>query len=192
MSSEAPPWLRPAVEYGPLAGFFVTYFAAGLMAATAVVIVLSTIAAAAAWAFTRTIPAMPLITAAVVAVFGGLTLWLQDETFIKMKPTIVQALIGLILIAGLAVRRPLLKPLLGTMLPPMADSAWHTLTLRYALFFLAMAALNEVVWRTQSTDVWVTFKVFGILVLTLLFGLAQVPFLNRHRLEVEAPPATHD
>jgi intracellular septation protein len=184
----APPWLRPAVDYGPLAGFFLTYVVAGLMAATAVVIVLSIVAALAAWIFTRTIPAMPLITAAIVAVFGGLTLWLQDETFIKMKPTIVQALIAVILIAGLVVRRPLLKPLLGTMLPPMADHAWRTLTLRYALFFLAMAALNEVVWRTQSTDVWVSFKVFGILALTMLFAIAQLPFLNRHRLEPEASP----
>ncbi|MDX1542287.1 MAG: septation protein IspZ, partial [Geminicoccaceae bacterium] len=147
MIKAAPPWLRPAVEYGPLAGFFLTYVVAGLMPATAVVIVLSVIAAAAAWMFTREIPAMPLVTAGVVAVFGGLTLWLQDETFIKMKPTIVQAIIAAILLGGLLVGRPLLKPLLGAMLPPMAEQAWRTLTLRYALFFLAMAALNEVVWR---------------------------------------------
>jgi intracellular septation protein len=184
MSDRASPsWLRPAVDYGPLAAFFAAYLLAGLMAATAVVIVASVIAAAAAWLMTRSIPAMPLITAGVVAVFGGLTLWLQDETFIKMKPTIVQSLIALILLGGLAVGRHVLKALLGAVLPPMPDAAWRELTLRYGIFFLAMAVLNEIVWRTQSTDVWVTFKVFGILILTVAFALAQVPFLNRHRNE---------
>ena len=182
----APPWLRPAVDYGPLAGFFIAYVLSGLMAATAVVIVLSVTAAALAWVFERKIPAMPLITAGVVAVFGGLTLWLQDETFIKMKPTIVQALIAAILLGGLLSGRAFLKPLLGAMLPPMPEAAWRQLTLRYGLFFLAMAGLNEIVWRTQSTDVWVTFKVFGILALTLAFALAQVPFLQRHRDDAEA------
>ncbi|HEX6143432.1 MAG TPA: septation protein A [Geminicoccaceae bacterium] len=186
MSRAGPPWLRPTVEYGPLLGFFVTYVLFGLMPATAVVIVLSIAAAAVAWLMTGRVPAMPLITAGVVAVFGGLTLWLQDETFIKMKPTIVQGLIAMILIGGLLTGRPLLKPLLGAMLPPMHDGAWRQLTLRYALFFLAMAALNEVVWRTQSTDVWVTFKVFGILALTLIFALAQVPLMQRHRLEQDS------
>lgn len=190
---ETPPgWLRPAVDYGPLAGFFLAYILAGLIAATAVVIVLSIAAALAAWIFTRKVPPMPLITAGIVAVFGGLTLWLQDETFIKMKPTIVQALIAAILLGGLAIGRPLLKPLLGTMLPPMADQAWRTLTLRYAIFFLAMAGLNEVVWRTQSTDFWVTFKVFGIMAITMVFAIAQLPFLNRHRLEPEGSQAGGD
>jgi intracellular septation protein len=113
-------------------------------------------------------------------VFGGLTLWLQDETFIKMKPTIVQALFAAILLGGLVFRRPLLKPLLGSMMPSMSDRAWGQLTLRYALFFIAMALLNEVVWRTQSTDLWVSFKVFGLPVLTILFITSQLPFLNRH------------
>ncbi len=121
--------------------------------------------------------------AGVVAVFGGLTLWLADETFIKMKPTIVQGLIALVLFGGLAFGRPLLRPLLGPMLPPMEDEAWRGLTLRYASFFLAMAGLNEIVWRTQSTDFWVTFKVFGIILLTLAFALSQIPYLARHRLD---------
>jgi intracellular septation protein len=182
---EGRPWLRPAVDYGPLIAFFVTYVMFGLMAATAVVIAASLLAAGVAWSASRRVPAMPLITAGVVAIFGGLTLWLQDETFIKMKPTIVQGLIAAILLGGLLAGRPLLKPLLGPMLPPMPESAWSGLTLRYALFFLAMAGLNEVVWRTQSTDVWVSFKVFGIMALTVVFALTQVPFLNRHRLADE-------
>jgi intracellular septation protein len=172
-------WLQPAVDYGPLALFFVVYLTAGLMAATAAIIAASLVALALAWTLQRRVPLIPLITAAVVAVFGGLTLWLQDETFIKLKPTIVQALFAAILLGGLVFRRPLLKPLLGRMMPPMSDAAWRQFTLRYALFFIAMALLNEVVWRTQSTDFWVTFKVFGLPALTIAFILTQMPFIAR-------------
>jgi intracellular septation protein len=149
------------------------------MAATAALIAASVVALALAWFLERRVPLVPLVTAAIVVVFGGLTLWLQDETFIKMKPTIVQAIFALVLLGGLAVGRPLLKPLLATMMPPMSDRAWRQFTLRYGLFFVAMAALNELVWRTQSTDVWVTFKVFGLSGLTFLFILSQLPFVGR-------------
>ena len=178
-ASRTPRWVRPAVDYGPLVAFFATYVALGLMAATAVLIAASVAALLAAWVLERRVPVVPLVTAAIVAVFGGLTLWLQDETFIKMKPTIVQALFALVLLGGLAMRRPILKPLLGRMMPPMSDAAWRQFTLRYALFFVVMAALNEVVWRTQSTDFWVTFKVFGLSGLTFLFILSQIPFVGR-------------
>jgi intracellular septation protein len=134
------------------------------------------------------VPLVPLITAAIVAVFGGLTLWLQDETFIKMKPTIVQALFAVVLLGGLALGRPLLKPLLGAVMPPMSERAWRQFTLRYALFFLAMAGLNELVWRTQSTDFWVTFKVFGLPGMTILFILAQIPFVGRETRLAQAEP----
>jgi intracellular septation protein len=177
--SSAPCWLKPAVDYGPLAVFFVTYVTLGLMAATAALIAASLLALLSAWVLERRVPVIPLVTTAIVAVFGGLTLWLQDETFIKMKPTIVQALFALILLGGLAFGRPLLKPLVGPMMPPMSDAAWRQFTLRYALFFVAMAALNEAVWRTQSTDFWVAFKVFGLSGLTFLFILSQVPFVGR-------------
>jgi intracellular septation protein len=181
--TSAPRWLQPTADYGPLAIFFAAYVLFGLMEATAAVIAASLVALGLTWSYQRRVPAMPLITAAVVAVFGGLTLWLQDETFIKMKPTIVQGLVAAILIGGLLAGRALLKPLLGAVLPPMADAAWRQLTLRYALFFVAMAGLNEVVWRTQSTDVWVSFKVFGIVILTIIFALSQIPFLSRQRTE---------
>jgi intracellular septation protein len=193
--SEAPRWLQPAVDYGPLGVFFVVYLGAGLMAATAAIIAASLVALALAWTIQRRIPLIPLLTAAVVAVFGGLTLWLQDETFIKMKPTIVQALFAAILLGGLVFDRPLLKPLLARMMPPMSEAAWRRFTLRYALFFIAMAALNEAVWRTQSTDVWVTFKVFGLSGLTFLFIFAQMPYITRQsRLTAEAskPAASGD
>ena len=176
---QAPRWLKPAIDYGPLAIFFESYVTFGLMAATAALIGASLIALPLAWLLERRVPLVPLITAAIVVVFGGLTLWLQDETFIKMKPTIVQAVFALVLLGGLAFGRPLLKPLLGPMMPPMSDRAWRQFTFRYALFFAAMAGLNELVWRTQSTDFWVSFKVFGLPMLTLLFILSQLPFVGR-------------
>ena len=178
-TGQAPRWLKPAVDYGPLAVFFASYLTLGLMAATAALIAASLIAVSLAWILERCVPLVPLVTAAIVVVFGGLTLWLQDETFIKMKPTIVQAIFALVLLGGLAVRRPLLKPLLGPMMPPMSERAWRQFTLRYGLFFVAMAGLNELVWRTQSTDFWVTFKVIGLPGLTFLFILAQLPFVGR-------------
>jgi intracellular septation protein len=185
-SPEQPRWLKPAIDYGPLAVFFASYLTLGLMAATAALIAASLIALVLAWLLERRVPLVPLITAAIIVVFGGLTLWLQDETFIKMKPTIVQAIFALILLGGLAFGRPLLKPLLGPMMPPMSDRAWRQFTLRYALFFIAMAGLNELVWRSQSTDFWVTFKVFGLPALTILFILAQIPFVGRQTRLAEA------
>ncbi|MGF1608481.1 MAG: septation protein A [Kiloniellales bacterium] len=173
-------WLRPATEYGPLVVFLLAYVLWGLMPATAALIAATAVALVLTLALERRLPMMPLITAAVVGVFGGLTLWLNDETFIKMKPTIVQALFAAVLLGGLAVGRPLLKALLSSALS-LDDRGWNRLSLRWALFFLAMAGLNELVWRTQSTDFWVTFKVFGILGLTLVFALAQAPLLLRHR-----------
>jgi intracellular septation protein len=187
-TGHAPRWLKPAIDYGLLAVFFASYVTLGLMAATAALIAASLIALLLAWLLERRVPLVPLVTAGIVVVFGGLTLWLQDETFIKMKPTIVQAMFALILLGGLAFGRPLLKPLLGPMMPPMSDRAWRQFTLRYALFFVAMAGLNELVWRTQSTDLWVTFKVFGLPVLTILFILSQLPFVGRATRVAQVQP----
>jgi intracellular septation protein len=187
---QASRWLKPTVDYGPLAVFFASYLAFGLMAATAALIAVSLVALLLAWLLERWVPLVPLITAAIVAVFGGLTLWLQDETFIKMKPTIVQAVFALVLLGGLAFGRPLLKPLLGAVMPPLSERAWRQFTLRYALFFVAMAGLNELVWRTQSTDFWVTFKVFGLPGLTVLFVLSQIPFVGRQARLAEAAGAS--
>lgn len=180
MHRSAPRWLKPATEYGPLAVFFAVYFAEGLMPATAALLVATTIALGLSFFILRRVPMMPLITAAVVGIFGGLTLWLQDETFIKMKPTIVNAIFAAILLGGLATRRMLLKFVLGTALS-MSETGWRKLTLRCGLFFAAMALLNELVWRTQSTDFWVTFKVFGLIGLTFAFMLAQAPLIARYR-----------
>jgi intracellular septation protein len=187
-SPHAPQWLKPTVDYGPLAAFFCTYLLSGLMAATAVLMAATAVALVLSLAVARRVPILPLVTAVVVGVFGGLTLWLDDPTFIKMKPTIVQALFSLVLLGGLAFGRPLLRPLLGAAWP-MDREGWHRLTFRFAVFFAAMALLNEAVWRTQSTDVWVYFKVFGIMVLTILFAITQAPLMKRHHIDEEAPGA---
>ena len=183
-STPARPWLRPLVDYGPLAAFFAVYWLADLLAATVAIMAATAVALALAFIFERRVPPMPLVTAAIVGVFGGLTLWLNDETFIKMKPTIVQLIFATVLLGGLAFRKPLLKPLLGNAWP-LDEAGWHKLTLRFALFFIAMAALNEAVWRTQSTDFWVTFKVFGILGLTFVFVASQVFFMRAHMQQDE-------
>lgn len=187
-----PAWLKPTVDYAPLAVFFVAYLfgpksddGTSLLAATAALMVATAIALVISLIVARRVPMMPLITAVIVGIFGGLTLWLQDETFIKMKPTIVEALFSLILFGGLLFKKPLLKPLMSSAWP-MDDIGWHKLTLRFACFFASMAVLNEIVWRTQSTDFWVSFKVFGLMILTLMFAVAQARLMQRHALPVEA------
>lgn len=180
----APSWLRPATEYGPLAVFFAAYWLSGLMAATAALMAATAVSLAVSYAVLKRVPMMPLITAAIVGLFGGLTLFFNDETFIKLKPTIIQALFSLVLLGGLAFGKSLLKPLLGANWP-MDDTGWRKLTFRFGLFFAAMAVLNEVVWRTQSTDFWVTFKIFGLMGLTLLFAATQAPLMTRHHLAAD-------
>ncbi len=181
MTKDQPPWLKPTVDFGPLAVFFAANFLYDLMVATAAVIVASSLAVVLWLIVARRLPVMPLVTALVVGTLGGLTLWLDDERFLKMKPTIVQGAFSLILFAGLALKRPLLR-LIMDQAWSMDQEGWRRLTLRFAFFFAAMAALNELVWRTQSTDFWVTYKVFGILGLTVLFAMAQTPLMQRHHL----------
>lgn len=197
MKRNAPPWLRPAVDFGPLVAFFLTYvLLAGdsegssdlqsLLTATLVLIVTTLAAVALAVVVERRIPKILIFTAVAVTLFGGLTLLLQDDTFIKMKPTVVQFIFAAILVGGLIMKRPLLKYLLGEAWQ-MDEQGWRRLSLRFALLFVALGVLNEVVWRTQTEAVWVTFKTFGLSGLTLVFALCQVPLLRRHALASEAP-----
>jgi intracellular septation protein len=177
-----PSWARILVEWGPLIAFFIANAKAGIFVATGVFMAATTIALAVSWTLTRKLAMVPLIGAVFVAVFGGLTLWLQNDTFIKVKVTLVNALFGTILLSGLYFGKPFLKLVLGDALK-MDDAGWRILTLRWGLFFFVVAGLNEIIWRTVGTDLWVNFKVFGILPLTLLFALSQVPLMNRHMIE---------
>ena len=180
--SDKPAWLRPLVDFGPLAVFFVGYFLWDLLTATAALICATLVVLAIGFLVERRIAVMPLVTAVIVVVFGGLTLWLEDETFIKMKPTIVQFLFATLLLGGMAFGKSLLKLVLQQALS-LDEAGWRILTLRWAIFFIASGLLNEAVWRTQSTDFWVTFKVFGLLAITLVFALLQTPLILRHRIE---------
>ena len=179
----APPrWLKPTVEYGPIIAFFVAYKMYDLLTATAVLMAVTTVGLALSYAIARRVPMMSVVTAVIVAVFGGLTLWLNDDRFIKMKPTILEAAFGLILMGGVLFNKLFLKMLLGEALP-LEDKGWRTLTIRFALFFFAMAVLNEIVWRNVSEAWWVDFKVFGLPILTFAFMLCQVPMIMRHTRE---------
>ena len=181
-------WVKPTTDYGPLIVFFIAYVRFDLMTATAALMAATAVALTLALIFERRVPMMPVITAVIVGIFGGLTLWLDDEMFIKLKPTIVQGLMSAVLLGGLVFGKALLKPVIGTAWP-MDDLGWRRLTFRFGCFFAVMAVVNEAVWRTQSTDFWVTFKVFGLMGLTFVFGMLQMPLLNRHRID-EANEAT--
>jgi intracellular septation protein len=185
------PLLKLALEVGPLVIFFLANAYSDrfgiaqdrrIFAATAVFILATIVALAVHYALVRKLPIMPLVSGAVVVVFGGLTLWLDDELFIKLKPTIVNTLFGLVLLAGLFFGKPLLAVVLDSVFE-LTEEGWRKLTFRWAMFFFVLAALNEIVWRTQTTDVWVSFKVFGIMPLTVAFALAQTPLLMRHEVK---------
>jgi len=176
-----PGWLRVLVEWGPLIAFFTANARAGIFWGTGVFMAATAAALAVSWTLTRRLALVPLIGAIFVAVFGGLTLWLQNDIFIKVKVTLVNVMFGSILLTGLYFGKQFLKLILGDALK-MDDEGWRILTLRWGLFFFALAALNEVIWRSVTTDLWVNFKVFGILPLTLLFALSQAPLMSRHMI----------
>jgi intracellular septation protein len=137
------------------------------------------IALAVAYAKTRRIEVMPLVTAVIVVIFGGLTLILHNDTFIKLKPTIIYALFGGTLVAGLLFGKSFLGILFNSVFD-LTDEGWRKLTWRWAFFFFALAVLNEIVWRNFSTDFWVSFKLFGVVPLTFLFGALQYPLLTKY------------
>jgi intracellular septation protein len=183
------PLLKIALDYGPLLIFFVANAVAGIFTATAVFMVVITASIATTFAIERKVSPMPALTCALVLIFGGLTLWLSNENFIKIKPTILYGMFSVLLIGGLAFNRLFIKYLLGQSFQ-LAEPAWRTLTWRWSVFFVALAIINEFVWRNTSTDTWVAFKVWGVIPLTLIFALSQTPFIARHQIEGDkSPPA---
>ena len=176
------PLFKLATELGPLIIFFIANAKFDLFVATGAFMVAVIAAMVASYVVTRHVPMMAIVTAVVVIVFGTLTLMLHDETFIKVKPTIVYALFAAILGGGLLFGRSFIAIMFDQMFN-LTPQGWRTLTLRWALWFLAMAVLNEIIWRTQSTDFWVTFKAFGMVPLTMLFAITQMPLIRRYHLE---------
>jgi intracellular septation protein len=180
-AASSEPALLPklVIELGPLLVFFAGNAWGGIYFGTAAFMAATLISLAVARFRYHKVPVMPLVSAVIVFVFGGLTLYLQDETFIKLKPTIVYTMFAALLAAGLMLRKPLLELLFGPVFT-LTEEGWRKLTVRWTAFFIVMAIVNELVWRNFSTDAWVSFKAFGFLPLTFLFALAQVPLMQRY------------
>ncbi|MBO6554389.1 MAG: septation protein A [Roseitalea sp.] len=192
------PGLKLALEFGPLLAFFfanargewlserVGFLGAlgePIFVATAVFMVATIISLSLSWLLTRTIPIMPLVAGVVVLIFGALTLWLHDDLFIKIKPTIVNGLFSALLLGGLFIFRVSLLRYVFDAAFQIDEEGWHKLTIRWGLFLAVMAVVNEVLWRNFSTDFWVAFKVWGNLPITIAFTLAQMPLIVRHSLD---------
>lgn len=190
------PGLRMLIDFGPLAVFFlVNSYAPGLqiqriMTATVAFMVAMAVAMGLSWWKARHISPMLWITGALVLVFGSLTLWFHDQTFIQMKPTIVYTMFAVILGYGLIARKPLLQLLLETAYPGLSARGWRLLTINWTGFFVAMAILNEVMRQVLSWDQWVTFKTWAVIPLTLVFAMLNIPMLLKHGLQLEKPEDT--
>ena len=198
------PVLKLALELGPLGVFFfanargewlgekIPFLGAvgePIFIATAMFIAATLLSFAVSLAVTRRLPIMPMISGVVILIFGGLTLWLQDETFIKLKPTIVNSLFGSVLLIGLLFGRSLIGYVFDSVFN-LTSEGWRKLTFRWGIFFFVLAVLNEIAWRTLSTDDWITFKVFGALPITLLFTATQLPLIMRETIKPAEEPTT--
>ena len=170
------------VDIGPLAVFFIFYTRGDLQSAILPLMIATIIAVLFSYIIEKKIPVMPTFGALIILVFGGLTIYFDNEVFFKMKPTIINIFFASILYLGEIVNKPLLKYLLGSTLK-LKDKGWNMLTKRWIAFFIALAILNEIIWRTQSTDIWVNFKVFGILPITFLFTLTQFSLIKKYQIE---------
>ena len=199
------PMLKLVLEMGPLVLFFLAnskpalfrpLFApllpqsmlegekAGIFTATLVLMISVVVALLVSWHLTKKLPVMPVVTCVAVIFFGALTFFFHDDLFIKLKPTIVNVIFGSVLLGSLAFGK-LLLPLVLDSVMNLSQEGWRQLTIRWGVFFFVLAALNEIVWRTQTTDFWVSFKAFGIMPLTIIFALAQVPVIMKHEIKEE-------
>jgi intracellular septation protein len=176
------PTLKLILEMGPLVAFFITNWKFGIFPATGVLMACVVAALIVSWVMTKHLPVMPVVTCVAVVFFGALTFLFHDELFIKLKPTIVNSIFGAVLLGALAFGKPLLPIVLDSVMR-LTEEGWRKLTLRWGVFFFVLAAINEIVWRTQTTDFWVSFKAFGIMPITIAFALAQVPLIMKHELK---------
>jgi len=170
------------IDIGPLGVFFVFYTRGDLKSAILPFMLATIIAVLFSYIAEKKIPIMPTVGAAIIFIFGGLTIYFDNEVFFKMKPTIINVLFSCILFGGEILKKPLMKYLLGSALK-MSNEGWSKLTKRWIGFFIALAILNELVWRTQSTDLWVSFKVFGILPITFIFTMTQFSLIKKYQIE---------
>ena len=170
------------IDIGPLAVFFIFYSRSGLQASILPFMIATVIAVLFSYVLEKKIPIMPTVGAVIIIIFGGLTIYFDNEVFFKMKPTIINLLFAAILFGGNILNMSLLKLLLGAALK-LEDVGWKILTQRWIAFFIALAILNEIIWRTQSTDIWVNFKVFGILPITFIFTMTQFPLIKKYQIE---------
>lgn len=179
------PLQRLGLDLGPLLIFFIAFEWGGIFFATAAFMAAILAALGIGYMCERRLSPMPLLTAVLVIVFGGLTLFLKNDTFIKMKPTVLYAGFGLTLLGGLFFKRVFVKYVFAAAFE-LSEEGWRKLTIRWGVFFLLLAALNECIWRSMTTAAWVKFKVFGIIPLIMIFALAQMPLVMKH--EIEAQP----
>ena len=177
--------MRLLVDLGPLVVFFVANARYGVFVGTGAFIIAFLAGMAISLIATHRVSKLQLFSGFLVVVMGGLTLWLHNETFIKIKPTLYYSVIAALLCFGHATGRPLLKSVLGSAYPGLDQTGWDKLTRNWAIFFFAMALTNEAVWRSVTTDQWISFKLWIALPATFLFALANVPMLMRHGLSAE-------
>jgi intracellular septation protein len=183
-----PPTLKMLIEFGPAAAFFLTYLVAGLIAATAAIMVASVASIAVTWVMFRRVPTMPLVSTVMVVVFGSITLILKDDTFIKMKPTVLNAMFAAVLVGGVVIfDKPLLKLLFDEVFA-LDAAGWRKLSLRWGLMFAVLAVVNEAVWRAFPENTWVLYKTFGQTILIFVFTLTQLPMIMAHELKKEEAP----
>jgi intracellular septation protein len=180
--------MKLLIEMGPLVAFFIANWKAGIFWGTGIFMAATAVSLITSWVLTRKLAMVPLVSAVFVALFGALTLWLHSDLFIKVKVTLINALFGAVLLGGVAMGRSYLKLIMGEAVK-LTEQAWRTLSIRWGVFFLALAVLNEIVWRNASTDTWVNFKVFGLLPITLIFAFANAPFMSKHMIEEDKPDA---
>ncbi|VAV94828.1 Intracellular septation protein IspA [hydrothermal vent metagenome] len=174
--------LKFVLEFGPLIAFFVVYKWSGIYVATMVIMATTVITLAITWLITRKLSIMPIVTLVLITIFGGLTLYLKDPVFIQVKVTIINGMFAAILLGGWLIKKPLLKFVFGEAMN-LDPVGWLKLTLNWGLFFLALALANEVIRATVTMDTWVTYKTFGILPLTFIFAMSQLPLMQRHMIE---------